>query len=158
MIDFNFAPTDPAYRLLFGYNLTTPQLNDIEISRVVHSSIDPSIAPTPMAPGDDDGDATQRDPDRTITNARTARFEDGLLSTEEFCSLFNAYGPVRSVYEECLRAASTEHDNVIGARLDKMAPGQIGFYEPMWTSYTHYWKTTLGGHSPYMLVSNFDLN
>ena len=132
---------------MVGYNLTAQQVKDIEVSRVVHSSIDSSIAPTPMAPrGDEEGDAAYQDPDRVITNARTARVEDGLLSDEEFRSLFSAHGPVRSVYEEGLRSVSTEHDNVIGARLDSIAPGQVGFYEPMWTSYTHYWKTTLGSN------------
>ena len=132
---------------MVGRDLTSKQLEDIELSRVVHSSIDPSVAPRLATPSrNDEDDTTEHDPDRVITNSRRAMFEDGLLSDEELLSFFRMSGPVRSVYDDCLRFASTEHDNVIGARLSDITPAQKGFYEPMWTSYTHYWKTTLGSY------------
>ena len=143
--DFNFTPTDPAYSFLVGNKLTTQQLKVIEASRVIHSSIDPSIPLTPaVSRGDEEGNTAENDPDRILTNTRTAKIEDGLLSDEELHSLFNLYGPLRSVYDEGQRFAISEHDNVIGARLSDITSVQKGFYEPMWTSYTHFWKTTLG--------------
>ena len=121
------------------------QSREIEISRVVHVSIDSSVVQTPAAPKDDDeGDAAQADPDRVITNARPAKPDDGLLTDEELDALFKAHGYLRSVYDEGQRSAASEHDNVIGTRLNSLAPGRKGYFEPMWTSYTHYWKTTLG--------------
>jgi len=142
--DFNFTPTDPAYSLLVGDPLTAQQKKDLAVSRVVHASIDPSVAHTVAATKDDDeGEATKDDPDRVITNARNAKIGDGLLSDEELRFLFQPNGNLRSVYDEGQRFVTGEHDNVIRARIDNMAPERKGSFEPMWTSYTHYWKTTL---------------
>jgi RNA exonuclease NGL2 len=144
---------------MVGNKLTTKQLEEIEASRVVHSSIDPSIESISSAPrGDEEGEAATRDPDRVITNARKAKNEDGLLSDEEFCSAFNAYGPLRSAYDEGQGSVLSEHDNVLGSRIGDIAPGQKGFYEPMWTSYTHYWKTTLGSYCYYIYLLDARLN
>lgn len=130
---------------MVGNKLTIQQLKDLEASRVIHISIDPSITPIPAALRDDEeGNTAEHDPDRVITNARIASNEDGLLSNEELHTLFNAFGPLRSVYDEAQRSVVSEHDNVVGARLSDATPVQTGFYEPMWTSYTHFWKTTLG--------------
>ena len=43
-LDFNFQPDDPAYSLLVGDPLLPTQKARIETSRVVHATIDPSIA------------------------------------------------------------------------------------------------------------------
>jgi RNA exonuclease NGL2 len=133
---------------LVGDPLTVQQARDIAISRVVHTSIDPSIAPTLAASKDDDeGDAGKDDPDRVITNARQARSGDGLLSDEELCSLFQSQDIVRSAYDEGQRCTASEQDNIIGSRMDNIAPERKGSFEPMWTSYTYYWKTTLGNQT-----------
>lgn len=134
-------------------------------SRVVHASLDPTVpittrkmigerAPTdaeddkeatsggsaaPVAEDDEDESA---DPDRAITNARAAIPADGLLSTLELSAFFQAAGaPVRSAYDDAQRRA--QESRICGPRLN-LPPGRLGYYEPEWTSYTHYWKTVLG--------------
>lgn len=115
-------------------------------SRVVHLSIDPTVAPTlAKVPADDEegGDAGETDPDRVITNARRAKPSDGLLTTAELTELYAT--PVCSAYEEGL----TKHRNIstdVVTYGDRVAfePPRRGSNEPEWTSYTHYWKTVLG--------------
>jgi RNA exonuclease NGL2 len=132
-------------------------------SRVVHASIDPSVPITSTkkigkadenetadtAAEDDDGDANDdgeaaaaANPDRTITNARLARAEDGQLTTHELGELYkNAGAPVKSAYNEGQRAHPPPP--TFGQRA-QLPIERTGFYEPEWTSYTHYWKTVLG--------------
>ena len=128
-----------------GDALSIEQANDIAISRVVHASIDPTVASTVTASNnDDEGDVAKADPDRVLSDVRQAKVGDGLLSDEELTSLFRSHGNLRSVYDEGQRFTPSEHDNIIGARIDNLVPDRKGSFEPMWTSYTHHWKTTLG--------------
>ncbi|KAJ7361651.1 Endonuclease/exonuclease/phosphatase [Mycena albidolilacea] len=139
--DFNFSPDDPGYSLLVGDQLNAEQRDRLETSRVVHLSIDPTVPPTVKgAPAEDEGGAV--DPDRVITSARRAVPADGLLSDSELASLFSAANVVRSAYDEGLRQykeASSTGFPTFGDRMS-LPRTKKGYYEPEYTSYTHYWK------------------
>ncbi|KAI5980382.1 hypothetical protein EDC04DRAFT_2863044, partial [Pisolithus marmoratus] len=136
--DFNFSPEDPAYSLLVGDPLSTEQKHRLDISRVVHVSIDPTV-PSSSTMELEEGEG---DPDRVIRNSRVAELSDGLLSDSEFLDLFRC--PLRSAYDEGQRARKDVVTDVatFGDRTSFSA-ARLGVNEPMWTSYTHYWKTTL---------------
>jgi len=144
--DFNFTPDDPAYSLLVGDSLTEAQSQRLHISRVIHMTIDPTIVPTAKKADDEEGDGSEADPDRVINNSRVATSSDGLLSDLELTSLFINGAKLRSAYDEGQR---TQRDNgtpgdlcTFGDRVS-LPPTRLGAHEPMWTSYTNYWKTTL---------------
>lgn len=140
--DFNFTPTDAAYSLLVGDPLLPEQSATLEFSRVVHRSIDPSVPAT--APKADDQDDEDADPDRVITNARAATSDDGLLSDAELCALFAREVRPVSAYDAGLCAADPAvRDRLAFGSRDKLPDGRRGAHEPVWTSYTHYWKTVL---------------
>ncbi|KAG9093236.1 hypothetical protein FS749_014799 [Ceratobasidium sp. UAMH 11750] len=162
--DFNFQPDEAAYALLRGAPLTPEQYTQLDSSRVVHVSLDPTVPRTPRTGTDADDDdeaagsgaAVRTDLKRgagdepvvatRIKDARLAEPKDGLLSNEEMVELFKVGGETRSAYEEILGqcAGSTgEADNVLAAR-DPTMQGRKGGYEPMWTCFTHYWRSTLG--------------
>ncbi|KAI0348504.1 Endonuclease/exonuclease/phosphatase [Trametopsis cervina] len=152
--DFNFSPDDPAYSLLVGDPLLPNQRDSLAFSRVVHRSIDPSVPLTSdkAAANDteegateaEDGDEQEQDPDRIIVNARRAAPEDGLLSDEELEKLFERSPWPKSAYDEGLQPfedAESIKNITFGSRVD--LAGRHGAFEPIWTSYTHYWKTVL---------------
>jgi RNA exonuclease NGL2 len=159
--DFNFTPDDCGYSLLVGDELNSEQRDRLQISRVVHVSIDPTVPLTAAgAPADDESEAV--DPDRVITNARSAVPADGLLSDSELVSLFSSANIVRSAYDEGLRQHKqhTPDFKTFGDRVS-LPPGTKGSHEPEYTrydgsplftpltriltciSYTHYWKVDL---------------
>ncbi|KDQ12961.1 hypothetical protein BOTBODRAFT_34103 [Botryobasidium botryosum FD-172 SS1] len=155
--DFNFQPTEPSYALVTGDELNPNQLSQLESSRLVHFSVDPSIPVTGKAVLDEEGGGKVEndekgeddpDPDRVLTDSRRAIPEDGLLDDEELQSLFKAQaGPggknhLWSVYDRAMEGVGEEADNVLGARED-LEPGRKGRYEPMWTNFTHFWRLTL---------------
>lgn len=144
--DFNFTPDDPAYSLLVGDSLTEAQSQRLHMSHVIHMTIDPTIVPTAKKADDEEGDGSETDPDRVINNSRVATSSDGLLSDLELTSLFINGAKLRSAYDEGQR---TQRDNgtpgdlyTFGDRVS-LPPTRLGAHEPMWTSYTNYWKTTL---------------
>jgi RNA exonuclease NGL2 len=144
--DFNFTPDDPAYSLLVGDPLTEAQSQRLHMSRVIHITIDPTVLPTTKKADDEEGDGSEADPDRVINNSRVATSSDGLLSDLELTSLFIHGAKLRSAYDEGQRA---QRDNgtpgdlyTFGDRVPS-PPTRLGAHEPMWTSYTHYWKATL---------------
>ncbi|KAG1826035.1 endonuclease exonuclease phosphatase [Suillus subaureus] len=144
--DFNFTPDDPAYSLLTGDSLTEVQSQRLHMSRVIHVTIDSTVPPTTKKADDEEGDGSEADPDRVINNSRVATSSDGLLSDLELTSLFIDGAKLRSAYDEGQRA---QRDNgtpgdlyTFGDRVSS-PPTRLGAHEPMWTSYTHYWKTTL---------------
>lgn len=166
--DFNSQPTEALYSLLVGDTLTPAQIHEIEYSQVVHVSIDPSIKSTAPVKNDDDdegeGQGTasndkekqEEDPDKVFTNSRKAIPTDGLLSISELLELYGAHRRHwRSAYGEAhstvLMAAGGEtRENTFGARAkDDPAlavvdgPTRKGQDEPMWTSFTHFWRLTL---------------
>ncbi|KAG8746430.1 hypothetical protein FRC10_005141 [Ceratobasidium sp. 414] len=163
--DFNFQPDEAAYALLRGASLTPEQHTQLVSSRVIHVSLDPTVPRTPRTgegADDDDEAAGSGAAVRTdlkkgdeedepvvatrIKDARPAEPKDGLLSNEEMVELFKVGGETRSAYDEILGqcAESTgEADNVLVAR-DPNMQGRKGGYEPMWTCFTHYWRSTLG--------------
>lgn len=137
---------EPGYALLVGDMLTPAQEKLLGRSRVVHVSVDPSVLLTnPAAIDDDEDGGAPTHPDLTITNARGALPDDGLLTSSELMELFSVGRP-RSLYDEGQR------------RLEKISAGSVprcgermglpshqrGAYEPEWTSYTHYWQSVLG--------------
>ncbi|KAJ7487688.1 Endonuclease/exonuclease/phosphatase [Mycena galericulata] len=141
--DFNFSPDDPGYSLLVGDPdalKSENQRDRLEFSRVVHTSIDPSVSLTTTSPlADDESEAV--DPDRVITNARRAVPADGLLSDEELVSLFSSTNTIRSAYDEGLQQhrEKTVEMQTFGSRMS-LPPTAKGYHEPEYTSYTHYWK------------------
>jgi RNA exonuclease NGL2 len=114
----------------------------LNLSRVVHTSIDPTVPKSVNQAGDEEG---ENDPDKVITNARTALPSDGLLTSSELFELFSNGVPVRSAYDEGLRVARTSQSDfrTFGDR-SSLPSMQRGAHEPEWTCYTHYWKTGLG--------------
>ncbi|KAG8716243.1 hypothetical protein FRC11_006637 [Ceratobasidium sp. 423] len=163
--DFNFQPNEVGYALLRGADLTPEHYSELESSRVVHVSLDPTVPRTPRTGTDADDDdeaagagAAPR-PDlkkdngeeaepvvaTRIKDAREAVETDGLLMDEEMLELFGTGGEARSAYDEILgrSAESTgEGDNIISAR-DPSMKGRKGANEPMWSCFTHYWRSTL---------------
>ena len=130
-----------------GDSLLPSQEDDIKLSMVVHSSIDPTVAKDAPPPEgtkeDDEGNAV--DPDRVITGARAAVDSDGLLSTQELDDWFSVLPNLRSVYADGLQEAR-ELGNKITKYGDRVAiaDGRHGVHEPEYTSYTHYWQAVLG--------------
>lgn len=171
--DFNFDPADPAYALLVGEPLLPSHVDALARSRVIHATIDSTVPITtrkqigstedhessvkgstmaegdePETNGEDDDEGEQAaDPDRRITNARPATSADGLFTDEELSQLYRVNNaPLKSAMDEGQRSravtASVEGIHPFGARTELLRERK-GYYEPMWTSYTHYWKTTL---------------
>lgn len=138
--DFNFAPDDAAYSLLLGRPLSAAQKASLAMSRVVHRSLDPSVPATSSSMIDEEG---ADDPDRVITNARRATPEDGLLSDEELTSLAGQVGNVRSAYDEGMRTAAIPDVQLFKDRYPIFSH-ELGGFEPCYTAYAHFWKTTLG--------------
>lgn len=115
----------------------------------MHVTIDPSVPivdPKKAAIEDEDegaeADTAETDPDRVIVNARRAGPEDGLFDAEELAASFAKLPPLRSAYDEW-RGPAIDRNCTFGARVD-ILEGRRGAREPMYTSYTHYWKVTLG--------------
>lgn len=142
--DFNFAPDDPAYSLLVGDPLLPDQEARLISSRVVHASVDPTIATTAKAISDEASGQEGSDPDKIITNARPATPADGLLSVAELVEMFSKLPLLRSAYDEGLeRIATSDRPPTFDHRVPITSP-RHGRNEPEYTSYTHYWKTVLG--------------
>jgi RNA exonuclease NGL2 len=141
--DFNFPPDDPAYSLLVGEPLSLEQQERLQVSRVVHVSID-STVPTFIAKEAAEGGGEQEaDPDKVIRNSRDSKPSDGLLSDAELSSLVGHR--LRSAYDEGQRSSLLEGNDVATYGARKRLPAEkAGACEPTWTSFTHYWKTTLG--------------
>ncbi|KAH7883662.1 Endonuclease/exonuclease/phosphatase [Phlebopus sp. FC_14] len=142
--DFNFAPDDPVYSLLVGDSMSDGQRHKLQISRVVHTSIDPTLHQSIELEADEGDGQEEADPDKIIRNSRSARPSDGLLSDDELSSLFPYR--LRSAYDEGQRKGRQKGlQNYVVTYGDRMSwPAvRLGAHEPMWTSYTHYWKTTL---------------
>lgn len=114
----------------------------METSRVVHVTIDPDVPATsdkPSAEEEDGAEVGAADPDRVITNARTAVPSDGLLTNSELAKIFRQSGTPTSVYDEAQRLVSTatsETGLTFGSRVS-IVPPRRGAFEPIWTSYTH---------------------
>ena len=139
--DFNFSPDDPAYSLLVGNPLSIEQKDRLNTSRVVHVSIDPTV-PTTTETEPEEGE--KADPDRVIRNSRVANSADGLLSDSELLDLFPH--SLRSAYDGGQRTARLMSLDGVMTFSDRMtfAVERLGAHEPMWTSYTHFWQSTLG--------------
>ncbi|KAH0838377.1 Endonuclease/exonuclease/phosphatase [Lanmaoa asiatica] len=140
--DFNFSPDDPAYSLLAGEPLSLEQQGRLQVSRVVHVSIDPTV-PASISKGADEGGGEEvADPDKVVRNSRNSKPSDGLLSDTELSSLVGCR--LRSAYDEGQRTSLLEGNDVATYGTRKLLPTEkTGACEPMWTSFTHYWKTTL---------------
>lgn len=144
--DFNFTPTDPGYALLVGDSVLSDQAAAISASRVVHVTMDPSVPladPKKVANDEEGGEQPEEeDPDRVIKNARLARPEDGLLEAHELESLFtngSAGQSLQSLYDHW---QFFDADRTFISRTPE-ASTRKGKNEPIYTSYTHYWKSTL---------------
>lgn len=153
MTDFNFGPSDAAYSLLVGDPLSEQQIEDIEKSRVVHVTIDPSVPvldPNLAIKEDEEGGEVdpEQDPDRVIKNARAAKSEDGLLGASDITRRFvqsDSIGPLISAYGQW---RSLDEKKTFGFR-SEVPSGRQGRYEPIYTSFTHFWKVTLGTPSSF---------
>jgi len=139
-IDFNCPPRDAAYALLTGQTLNTEHRNHLSSSRVTHISVDPSV---PEDNPSKDVDQEESDPDRVITNARSAIAADGLLNDDELLSLFSQGHRLSSAYDTGLSRIQNHNIALYGDRVS-LQQTQPGFHEPSYTSYTHYWQSVLG--------------
>ncbi|THH34136.1 hypothetical protein EUX98_g191 [Antrodiella citrinella] len=144
--DFNFAPDDPAYSLLVGDALSPRQSSRLDVSRVVHHTIDPNVPiTTKKMMGEDEGGAEgeEKDPDRIIVNARKAVPDDGLLTDEQLREICTRAGQAFSAYDRGLSQDKTiDAELLFGSRVP-LERGKQGAAEPVWTSYTHFWKVVL---------------
>ncbi|KAI1793945.1 Endonuclease/exonuclease/phosphatase [Ganoderma leucocontextum] len=145
--DFNFGPDDPAYSLLVGNELLPTQQARLQSSRVVHATIDPSISTAGAAAAEEEEDGAEsgeNDPDRIIVNARAAQPSDGLLSDTELERLFRQSGTPTSAYDAGQRALPDLSASALtfGSRMP-IPEGRRGAFEPIYTSYTHYWQAVL---------------
>ncbi|KAG6842580.1 hypothetical protein C0991_000106 [Blastosporella zonata] len=140
--DFNFAPDDIAYSLLVGDPILPAQKEVLEPSYVVHVSVDPTVPRTNKSdPGD--GNEESGDADKVITSARAAMPPDGLLSITELSEFFARIPRLRSAYDVGLAEVKDLGEvETFGSRV-MLGSDRLGRYEPAYTSYTHYWKTTL---------------
>ena len=150
--------------------MTPEQKHSIKVSYVVHHSIDPTVPISDASsPDDEDEGAAAGGEEEDVVeeeskeegiegskenkkkepktgsrlpfkNARQAMPSDGLLSATELEHRFKLLPRLRSAYDEW---GSTDPLRTFGARVP-VPPGRRGGSEPMYTSYTHYWKTTLG--------------
>lgn len=126
---------------MVGETWTPLQKHIIEESRVVHVSIDYSVGLDGTIIGKEDDEAAT-DPDRVITHSRAATCHDGLLSDGELSEYLKDLGPLRSIYEEGQRRLGLK--DVFGSRCNDYPVEKRGYFEPEYTSYTHFWKSTLG--------------
>ncbi|KAI0361188.1 Endonuclease/exonuclease/phosphatase [Trametes cingulata] len=145
--DFNFGPDDPAYALMMGDALLPEQKQRLDSSYVVHATLDPSIAIEDAAQveeEDEGAEAGENDPDRVIVNARAAQPSDGLLTDTELEQLFRRSGRVTSAYDAGQRLVPgiSESGLTFGSRVS-VPQERRGAFEPIYTSYTHYWKAVL---------------
>ncbi|OJT03008.1 hypothetical protein TRAPUB_6351 [Trametes pubescens] len=146
--DFNFGPDDPAYALLMGETLLPEQRKRLEYSYVVHKTIDPSVpadgAGLVEEEEEEGGETGESDPDRVIANARTAQPSDGLLTDTELADVFTQSGRVTSAYDAGQRLVPGISDSplVFGSRA-AVPKERRGAFEPIYTSYTHYWQSVL---------------
>ncbi|KAF5390188.1 hypothetical protein D9757_002845 [Collybiopsis confluens] len=144
--DFNFCPDDPAYSLMVGDSLLPAQEEKLCSSYVVHATIDPSIALGATSQSDDNEE--DADPDKVITNARSAQPVDGLLSISELHSLFSQSAvSLKSAYDSGLRHLS-DGEKPMRTFGDRVPIGndRCGAHEPEWSSYTYYWKLVLADY------------
>jgi RNA exonuclease NGL2 len=161
--DFNSEPAGPTYSLMVGYTLSPSLSKEIQDSRMVHVSIDPSVASatpssTPPTKEDDESSSltststpkpsgpnveAEEDPDKVNKNVRRALPSDGLLTDEELYEMFKV-GNIRSLYDE---GSGNLGPNLgvptFGERVE-MEDGRTGKWEPKYTSFTHFWRLTLG--------------
>ncbi|KAH8102431.1 Endonuclease/exonuclease/phosphatase [Cristinia sonorae] len=154
--DFNFAPDDPAYSILVGDPLLPQQSSRLSASRVVHVTIDPEVPVTTkkmMADDEGDGDG-ETDPDRIIVNARRAGDDDGLLTDEELREICVSAGQPFSAYDRGLQRAEAINPALLFGSRVSIPQGRRGAAEPIWTSYTHFWKVVLD----YIFVVDPDRN
>lgn len=138
------------------------------------SSDNNTIADT--ANEEEEGEGQAGDAWKALTNVRSPRESDGLLSIPEILRLFPVSTPLRSVYDSAYRDIVEAHPDqsitekelgkTFGARLAAAAAGitpqsenqfsgqtpvdnrepdlsRKGLNEPMYTSFTHYWRLTL---------------
>lgn len=137
--------------MMVGDSVLPIQEEKLDPSYVVHATIDPTIAAGANKSSSDENEEEEgADPDKSITNARAARPEDGLLSLTELKDLFSKSGPpLKSAYDSGLRGyleslnSSDKPTRTFGDRVP-IPSSRRGGYEPEWTSYTFYWKLVLG--------------
>ncbi|KAI0778580.1 Endonuclease/exonuclease/phosphatase [Trametes elegans] len=145
--DFNFCPDESGYALLVGDALLPAQKQSLEKSYVVHATIDPSVATNGAPPAEEEEEGAEAggsDPDRVIVNTRPAQPSDGLLTTTELERLFRRSGKVTSAYDAGQKRVPgiAESGLTFGGRVS-VPEGHHGGFEPIYTSYTHYWQSVL---------------
>jgi len=96
---------------------------------------------------DEEGEAP--DPDKVLTSVRSATEADGLLSIAEIQGLFESLPQLHSAYSLGLSKIAEENEDILRgtttqSRYDTIIPNPRARFEPAYTSYTHFWKNTLG--------------
>jgi len=121
-------------------------LEVLESSSVIHVSLDPSVPKTILVE-DEEGEAP--DPDKVLTSVRSATEADGLLSIAEIRDLFESLPQLHSAYSLGLSKISETNEGILvgttaQSRYDTTLPNPCARFEPAFTSYTRFWKNTLG--------------
>lgn len=107
-------------------------------------SVDPSVPRDPKLDAGEEGKEDSGDPDKVITSARAATSSDGLLSLAELSDFFACIPKLRSAYDVGLAGVKDLGDTQIFGSRVAVKSDRKGRHEPEYTSYTHFWKTTLG--------------
>lgn len=137
-VDFNIQPSEAAYSLLTGAELTDDQKDALQLSTVVHSSLDKYLRDRAeaartggeVAEGDDKEDddegsgpageeyaQPEGDEDRVLKNTRPARESDGLLSLGELQSAYQPFqGKLVSIYGQNARVLGSQSGGFYGER------------------------------------------
>ena len=122
--------------------MSPKQIETLLPSYVVHTSVDPSVPKTATTANEEEDEAG--DPDRVITGARWAIDTDGLLTVPELEDFFAKLPKARSAYDEGLSQTAKENGITTFGKRVPLPSNKHGYNEPEYTSYTHWWKTTLG--------------
>lgn len=145
---------------------TTPGGNESSAPGVVGEQWDEQTEDNDDGEGEGEGEGEGGDPDRVLVNCRPARFpEDGLMSASELINLFTSLplSPLRSAYDSSYQSVLSASCNIDHSRRpkesvktfsnrprggstnaeDRWDADKKGANEPMYTSFTHYWRLTL---------------
>lgn len=122
----------------------------LEASRVIHMSV-----PGPEIDLDNNSTGNKADPNPELPNdSRLATAGDGLLTNAELRAIFDSLPTLTSAYSLGHRHLGVDISDVAGGRLKLLNVEHPGYFEPIWTSYTHFWKTTIGVIHSQVLITH----
>ncbi|KZO98379.1 Endonuclease/exonuclease/phosphatase [Calocera viscosa TUFC12733] len=136
--DFNSQPTEPTYSLLVGQQLLDVQKAELETSRVVHVSIDPTVGLSTVSGEEQEPSEAPSSLGNKCQKHRKEVPTKGLVQvTSRIAFREGLQVALRSVYDEARMSSDT-----FGQR-HGLPSDRRGSSEAMWTSFTPLWRLTL---------------